>query len=291
MKSNMQPDNKATRQQSILFIGAGNMGTSIAAGLLAKQWPANQITFCENQLSRHAALAKAFPGSTIVATPEQITTLPSVVLLAVKPNDMALVCQQLASIELTPETLFISIAAGIPISAFQSWLGEHSSIVRCMPNTPAAIGLGMTGIFTTTNTSDVNKSLADQILSAIGETLWVDKESMLDAVTALSGSGPAYLFYLMECLQESGKTLGLSPQQSHQLTLQTMLGAAQLAQQLGEEQSIDFATLRANVTSKGGTTEQAINCFIENDMKKIVQNAVKAAADRACEISQSFNEE
>ena len=114
---------------------------------------------------------------------------------------------------------------------------------------------------------------------------------MLDAVTALSGSGPAYLFYLMECLQESGKALGLSRQQSHQLTLQTMLGAAQLAQQLGEEQSIDFATLRANVTSKGGTTEQAINCFIENDMKKIVQNAVKAAADRACEISQSFNKE
>jgi pyrroline-5-carboxylate reductase len=202
---------------------------------------------------------------------------------------MASVCQQLASIEFTSETLFISIAAGVPISAFQRWLGEHCSIVRCMPNTPAAIGLGMTGIFTSANTSDANKSLSDQILSAIGETIWVDKESMLDAVTALSGSGPAYLFYLMECLQESGKTLGLSSQQSYQLTLQTMLGAAQLAQQLGEEQDIDFATLRANVTSKGGTTEQAINCFIENDMKKIVEGAVKAAADRACEISQSFN--
>ncbi len=289
MKSDMKSDNKTAHQQSILFIGAGNMGTSIAAGLLAKQWPANQISFCENQLSRHAALAKAFPDSAIVATLEQITALPSVILLAVKPNDMASVCQQLSSIEFTSETLFISIAAGVPISAFQRWLGEHCSIVRCMPNTPAAIGLGMTGIFTSANTSDANKSLSDQILSAVGETIWVDKESMLDAVTALSGSGPAYLFYLMECLQESGKTLGLSSQQSYQLTLQTMLGAAQLAQQLGEEQDIDFATLRANVTSKGGTTEQAINCFIENDMKKIVEDAVKAAADRACEISQSFN--
>ncbi len=272
---------------SILIIGAGNMGASIATGLLAKRWPADQITFCDHKSSRHKALKNAFPGSTIITDPSEMASPAKIILLAVKPYDIESVCQKLSAIDLPTNTLFISLAAGVPINAFQTWLGSQAIIVRCMPNTPAAIGLGMTGLYSHTDTNDADKQLADLILSSTGKTIWVDKETMLDAVTALSGSGPAYLFYLMECLQESGEALGLNSQDSYTLTLQTMLGAAQLAQ----HQNIDFVTLRANITSKGGTTEQAINCFVHNDMKKTVDSALKAAAQRANEISRSFNRE
>ena len=276
-----------TDYPSVLMVGAGNMGTSIATGLIAQQWPADQITFCDLDTERHNLLKQQFPDSNIISSPSDLTLTPKIVLLAVKPNDMPSVCQQLSTADLPTNTLFISIAAGVPINAFQNWLGNNVTIVRCMPNTPAAIGLGMTGLYSSQDIDAADRTLADQVLSSIGNTLWVDKETMLDAVTALSGSGPAYLFYLMECLQESGKSLGLNSQDSYMLTLQTMLGAAQLAQQ----QNIDFETLRANVTSKGGTTEKAINCFIDNDMKKIVDSALKAAAERAGEISQNFNKE
>tara|TARA_R110002049_G_scaffold252264_2_gene427317 strand:- start:50795 stop:51634 length:840 start_codon:yes stop_codon:yes gene_type:complete len=278
---------KISDHLSLLIIGAGNMGTSIASGLLSRQWSASQITFCDHDLSRHDALQKAFPGSTVISDPSQITLSHKIVLLAVKPGDMSSACLKLSAMNLPADTLYLSIAAGVPVSAFQEWLGQHAVIIRSMPNTPAAIGYGMTGLYCRPDTSQIDRDLANQILSSTGETIWVEHESMLDAVTALSGSGPAYLFYLMECLQESGESLGLSAQDSYMLTLQTMLGAAQLAKQNGS----DFKVLRANVTSKGGTTEQAINCFIENDLKKIVKSALKAASDKAGEISQSFNKE
>ncbi|MFK7793944.1 MAG: pyrroline-5-carboxylate reductase [Gammaproteobacteria bacterium] len=277
----------SSAHQSILIIGAGNMGTSIASGLLAKQWPANQIIFCDHNQSRHEYLNRAFPGTKIVSEASEMTSPPKVVLLAVKPYDTESVCLKLSTLNLPASTLFISIAAGVPMTAFQNWLGPQAAIVRCMPNTPSAIGYGMAGLYSSSKANSIDRDLADQILSSTGKTIWVNKETMLDAVTALSGSGPAYLFYLMECLQESGEALGLNTQDSYTLTLQTMLGAAQLA----EQQNIDFKTLRANVTSKGGTTEKAINCLTENDMKKIVDSAVKAACERASEISQSFNKE
>ena len=276
-----------TNDQSILLIGAGNMGSSIAKGLITNQWPAELITFCEQQASRHTSLKQAFPDCTVISGPEEIEFTPKVILLAVKPNDMSSVCQSLAKNKQWADCLYITIAAGLPVRAYQSWLGEQSTIIRCMPNTPAAIGMAMTGLYTHSSTKPEEKVLAEQILGAIGKVIWVDKESMLDAVTALSGSGPAYLFYLMQCLQKSGQALGLSVKDSYTLTLQTMLGAAQLA----DFQGLDFETLRANVTSKGGTTEQAINSFEQNDFASIVENAVQAAANRANEISQSFDQE
>ena len=276
-----------TNDQSILLIGAGNMGSSIAKGLITNQWPAELITFCEQQASRHTSLKQAFPDCTVISAPEEIEFTPKVILLAVKPNDMSSVCQSLAKNKQWADCLYITIAAGLPVRAYQSWLGEQSTIIRCMPNTPAAIGMAMTGLYTHSSTKPEEKVLAEQILGAIGKVIWVDKESMLDAVTALSGSGPAYLFYLMQCLQKSGQALGLSVKDSYTLTLQTMLGAAQLA----DFQGLDFETLRANVTSKGGTTEQAINSFEQNDFASIVENAVQAAANRANEISQSFDQE
>lgn len=276
-----------TNQQSILVVGAGNMGQSIVKGLLAKQWPANEITFCDNQVLRHVSLQNEFPGCCIISNPYEISNIPKVILLAVKPHDMPIVCRSIAESKLFSSCLFITVAAGIPINTYLRWLGDDAIIVRCMPNTPAAIGHAITGLYTASSTSDEDKSLASHILSAIGETLWLDEESKLDAVTALSGSGPAYLFYIMECLQKSGQKLGLNKEHSYKLVLQTMLGAAQLAAQ----QDIDFKTLRANVTSKGGTTEQAINCLTDNNLAKIIDQTISAAANRSHEISQSFDEE
>jgi len=274
-------------QQTILIIGAGNMGKSIANGLLSNQWPAEMITFCEHLASLQGSLQESFPASPIISSPNEISTAPDIVLLAVKPHDMKSACHLLSTCEWLKSALIITVAAGLPISTYQRWLGSNVTIIRCMPNTPAAIGLAMTGLYTDKDTSLTEKNVADQILGSIGETLWVDKESMLDAVTAVSGSGPAYLFYLMEGMQKSGETLGLSAEQSYKLTLQTMLGAAQLA----KHQAIDFETLRANVTSKGGTTEQAINCFKKHKLHAIIEEALSAADNRANEISQTFEKE
>lgn len=271
-------------QQSILVIGAGNMGKSIVKGLLAKQWPADMISFFDPRTSRHALLKKEFPDNLIISSVSDLESPPRVILLAVKPHDMEAVCQSLHTHEVTGTALFISVAAGLPIRAYQHWLGSKATIVRCMPNTPAAVGLAMTGLYTKATTSIDDKELADQILNSIGETLWVDKESLLDAVTAVSGSGPAYLFYLMEGMQKSGQSLGLNTEESYKLVLQTIVGAADLA----KHQALDFETLRKNVTSKGGTTEQAINCFKHNNLHAIIEDALSAAENRSNEISQTF---
>ncbi len=275
----------STNKLSILIIGAGNMGCSIAKGLLAKQVSENQLIFCEQQTARHDQLADTFPHSDIIADLTSLTIDPDVILLAVKPNDIQAVCLQIAQCNLH-QSLIISIAAGVPVKAFQQWLGKKVSIVRCMPNTPAAIGAGITGLFTPEYTSENRKDIANEILSAIGKTVWVDNESLIDSVTAISGSGPAYLFYFMECMQASAINLGLNSEDSYQLTLQTMLGAAQLA----NHENISFQQLRENVTSKGGTTEQALLSFHQNNTQHIIDQAVNAAANKAAEISQSFDD-
>ena len=277
---------KKTSELTVLIVGAGNMGCSIANGLLAKQWSDKQLIFCEQQTARHEQLKNTFPNSDVVDELSSLKIIPDIILLAVKPNDMQAVCKQIVNANQL-SALFISIAAGVPIKSFQQWLGNDIVIVRCMPNTPAAIGAGITGLFTPEHTSQDNKNIAEEVLSSIGKTVWLDKESLIDAVTAISGSGPAYLFYFMECIQKSAADLGLSPDDSYHLTLQTMLGAAQLA----NDGNISFQQLRDNVTSKGGTTEQAILSFTQNNTQQIIDQAVKAAAKKATEISQSFDEE
>ena len=261
------------------------MGSSLARGLIKNEWQSSQIMFCELHNPKHELLHQQFPDSTIVNSPQALVNKPEVVILAVKPHDLPESCRTLAKCDFADDTLYISIAAGTPISALKKWLGENTEIVRCMPNTPAGIGLGMTGLYTSDSTSAEHRRLADIILRTVGKTIWVDQEHELDAITALSGSGPAYLFYLMECLQEAGQQLGLNREDCYQLTLQTMLGATQLAQESGES----FETLRANVTSKGGTTEHAINTLEKNSFKKIIAQALQAASDRAAEISKSFD--
>ena len=263
------------------------MGSSLVKGLLANHWQAEKIFICEQHPSRRNWLNTEFPQCKIGESYKSPIPPDSIIILAVKPQDMRAVCQQIAAGKFAADTLFVSIAAGVPTSVIQQWLGEQSRIVRCMPNTPAAIGHGISGLYADENISVSDKKCAQEILSGAGKIIWVQNEALLDAVTAISGSGPAYLFYFMECLQESGKTLGLSAQDSYTLTLQTMAGAALLAQ----EQNQSFEELRANVTSKGGTTEQAINCLADNEFRKIIDTAVHAAAKRAAEISKSFYED
>ena len=274
-------------KQSMLIVGAGNMGVSIAKGLLANHWTDDRLIFCEQQVDRHDYLRQEFQQSGLISNLSDLTSLPNIILLAVKPDNMAAVCRQLACAGLAAQTLCISIAAGVRLRTLKMWLGKNTPLVRCMPNTPAAIGYGMTGLYTPPETDPKHKLSADNILKSIGLTLWVDNESLLDVVTAISGSGPAYFFYFMEALQKSGQSLGLNRQDCYRLALQTMLGAALLA----ENQNVDFAQLRINVTSKGGATEQAIKCFMQNKVDEIINAAVYAAMARAREISQSFVQE
>jgi len=270
-------------KQSILIVGMGNMGSALAEGLMQLK-PSPHLIMCDHNSDHHAHLQERFPSATLVTHLDQCETAPNVVIIAVKPKDMKNTCQILASICLK-DTLILSIAAGVPCSAMHAWLGQKHSIIRCMPNTPASIGVGMTGLYTYEQTSSEHKSLAQQIMQATGEILWLESEDKIDALTAISGSGPAYVFHLMACLQEAGQSLGFNQDETRLLIQQTVLGAAQLAQ--GD---ISFLDLQKNVTSKGGTTESALHVFQQYGLESIVKEALDAAYERAAEISNSFKE-
>lgn len=200
-----------------------------------------------------------------------------VVILAVKPQVMADVCQDIAPAVSDSAPVVISIAAGITIDSMLSWLGQDTAVVRCMPNTPALLGCGATGLFANANVSQQQRAHAEQVLSAVGILNWVPLERNLDAVTALSGSGPAYFFLFVEAMIEAGTGQGLERETATELALQTALGAARMA----SENEVDLVELRRRVTSPGGTTQAAIESFEEAGLRQVVSNAMQAAADRA----------
>ena len=268
----------------VAIVGVGNMGSGLARGMLAQGWNPGDIFLVDNSNEKITLLQKEFPNCNVISIDDAQLEKAQAFILAVKPIDLQNTCEQLKQYSLHENTVFISIAAGVKIESLQKWLPPSAIVYRCMPNTPAAIGLGITGIYTPNNAHQANNNLVDKLLSGSGKTIWVSSETMLDAVTALSGSGPAYLFYFMECLQSAGQNLGLSEQESYQLTLQTVFGAASLAQST----SSNFSDLREAVTSKGGTTEQALQHFMQAEFSRIVNDAIKAAAVRAKEISDSF---
>ena len=268
----------------VAIVGVGNMGSGLARGMLAQGWNAGDIFLVENSKEKITLLQKEFPNCNVISIDDDQLEKAQAFILAVKPIDLQNTCEQLKQYSLHENIVFISIAAGVKIESLQNWLPPSAIVYRCMPNTPAAIGLGITGIYTLNNAHQANNDLVDKLLSASGKTIWVSNETMLDAVTALSGSGPAYLFYFMECLQSAGQNLGLSEQESYQLTQQTVFGAASLAQST----SSNFSDLREAVTSKGGTTEQALQHFMQAEFSRIVNDAIQAAAVRAKEISDSF---
>ena len=269
--------------EKIVVMGVGNMGASLVRGLLNNNFPAERISLVYREPAEADRLALDFPGCSLTTFNAALAS-PASFILALKPKDTLPLCRDIAASMDTANSLFISVAAGIPYQSLQDTLGAAAIVVRSMPNTPAAIGYGMTGLYTDENTSTIYRDKADNILRSVGKTLWLNNESALDAVTALSGSGPAYLFYFMECLQQGGQALGLSAEESTLLTLEMIHGAAKLA--LASDAS--FAQLRSNVTSKGGTTEAALGSLSTNDLQKLITQALQAAAERSKEISQSF---
>lgn len=262
----------------IAFIGAGNMANSLIRGLIAKGVAGQQIAACDLDAAKLAQLQSECGIRTGSMT--AVAAAADVVLLAVKPQSMAGVCETLRP-ALEPGALIISIAAGIPLRSLQAWLGTERAIVRCMPNTPALVLQGATGLFANANTSASQSALAEAILSAVGICAWLSSEDDINAVTALSGSGPAYFFLLMEAMEQAGVSMGLAPELARQLTLQTALGAATLA--IGSDVAPD--ELRRRVTSPGGTTEAAIRSFEGAGFRAQVEQALLAAQKRSEELA------
>lgn len=267
----------------LAIIGGGNMGTAIANGLLHELWQPENLHFVEPGTPRCNWLRSHYAQCHAIESLQQLTPC-DIYLLAVKPDQMAKACRQLVEHQHVRDgVLFISIAAGVSTTSIQSWLG-FDCIIRCMPNTPACERLGATGIYCHRGIPAPYRQLAEDIMGTIGITVSVENEAQLNAVTAISGSGPAYFYYFMECLYQSALSLGLSANDSMLLVKQTALGASHLASQ----SSLSLETLRQQVTSKGGTTEKAIQSLQTGKLDAIVQTAVHAAALRAEEISQEI---
>jgi pyrroline-5-carboxylate reductase len=267
----------------LAFIGAGNMASALIGGLV-KQGFAPDCIIASDPMP--AMLDKLRGAAPVHTTSDNIAAVESadVVILAVKPQVMKQVLQPIADKLQQRKPLIISIAAGIEIASISRWLGGDLPIVRCMPNTPALVQLGATGLFANTNVSSAQKNLADSILRAVGIALWVEKESLLDAVTAVSGSGPAYFFLVMEAMQAAGEKLGLAPEVAAQLTLQTALGAARMAL----DSEVDVAELRRRVTSPNGTTERAIASFEGDNLRVIFERALTACNDRSEQLAKEL---
>ncbi len=271
---------------TIGFIGGGNMAASIIGGLLTSGVDARQLRAGDPSQDSLDRLASLGP---ITTSQDNLDIIPGcdVLVMAVKPQLMKVVCAGIADTVQASKPLIISIAAGVTSDSLNHWLGGNLAIVRCMPNTPALLRCGATGLFANTAVSEIQRQQAQQILDAVGLALWVEQESELDAVTAVSGSGPAYFFLMMEAMQASGEALGLNPDVAKQLSQQTALGAARMAL----ESDVDVAELRRRVTSPKGTTERAITIFEDGGFRALVQQALQGAADRADELGRELEGE
>lgn len=264
---------QTSTQFTIGFIGGGNMAQALIIGLKNQGFNLSNILVIDPDAEKRRALAASFH----VQTSETLNDVSAqdAIVLAVKPQQLKSVAQDLAAT--LKQQLIISIAAGIRIATLQAWLGGYPHIIRTMPNTPAQIQAGVTGLYASTGVSDAHKAMADILLSAAGETLWLTAEEKLDAVTAISGSGPAYVFYFIEALTAAALDLGLTQTEADLLAKQTFKGASLLA----DNSNTAVSTLREQVTSKGGTTEQGLLSLAESQVKEAMVKATQAAAKRA----------
>lgn len=263
----------------IAFLGGGNMAGALIGGLIAKGVHARSISVIEVSPAARERLAARYPVH-IATAPDSATQRSEVLVLAVKPQDAK---AALASISVNQQ-LVISIAAGLTLAAIARWLGGHRKLVRCMPNTPALIGAGIAALYALPEVSPAERGKAQEILSAVGEVVWVEEERLLDPVTAVSGSGPAYVFWFIEQLAAAGVKLGLNDETAQKLALHTVLGAAKLAASSGESPE----SLRKNVTSKGGTTEAALKVFDEEKLAERFKRALEAASRRGAELGKEL---
>ena len=267
----------------LTFIGGGNMAAALIGGLLKRGVPASQITVADPSPDRRRQLALEF-GVAVAPDNEQAAAAAEVIVLAVKPQQMRAVATALAPQIGGSTALVVSVAAGIPHAALARWFGPRVPVVRTMPNRPALNGFGATGMYAPASVGAAYRALAESIMSAVSATVWVEHESQMDTVTALSGSGPAYFFLFMEALETAAQERGLPPEIAHRLTLETAFGAAQMAR--GSTESL--AALREQVTSKGGTTAAALAVLDAAGLHAIVAHAVSAADRRSAELALEY---
>lgn len=276
--------------QHIGFIGGGNMARSLIGGILANGFDANRIHVCDPHTDTLAALQHDFN----VRTTDNAHTLINAcdaVILAVKPQVMENVVSPVCEVIIQHQPVLISIAAGITVDALNRWAtgGDsriHLPIVRCMPNTPSLLQCGATAMFATSAVTAAQKDLTNTVLNAVGISAWVEDEHAIDAITALSGSGPAYFFAFMEAMQKEAIKQGLPEHIAREFTQQTALGAARMACESGE----DIGVLRERVTSKGGTTAAALASFAHNDLDNVVSQAMQAAHDRSQSLAKELTQ-
>jgi pyrroline-5-carboxylate reductase len=266
------------------FIGAGNMAYALIKGLLNNGFDASQINISDP----NEELLRNRESELKVTTYSDNTSLLSnsdIIFFAVKPQVLSSVCLELKGV-VKSKHLFVSIVAGIRSSDINRWLGGNFSLIRTMPNTPALFQSGVTGLFANEVVDNEQKSLVESILSSVGECFWVNEEKLIDAITAISGSGPAYFFLLMESMKQAGMALGLDEETANSLSIQTAYGASLMANKTGK----DSRTLRSEVTSPNGTTQSAIESFQDQNFEGIVANATRAAYDRARELSNELGD-
>jgi pyrroline-5-carboxylate reductase len=265
----------------ITFLGGGNMANALIGGMLKQGFEAANIHVIDPGSEARSKLAASY-GVNCHASAAEAPGATDLLLLAVKPQQMKEAVAPLQS--QLGQAVVVSIAAGLDMATLSRWLGGHRKIVRCMPNTPALIGAGITGLCALPEVSASERAAAERILRAVGSTLWIADEAQMDGVTALSGSGPAYVFLFIEALQQAAAELGFTPEQGRQLAIETVQGAAALAAQSSEP----AALLRERVTSKGGTTEAALNKMAETGVKVGIIAGVKAAQARGQELGQQL---
>ena len=269
-----------TIAHNIAFIGGGNMASALISGLLGKGLTGAQIDVVEPFEEARQKIKSSF-GINALATPDPTLQRANLVVWAVKPQTFKDAAAQTKTH--TPTALHLSVAAGITSSSIAHWLGSER-IVRAMPNTPALIGKGITGLFARAGVSAADRKLIDQVIATTGDSLWLTDEAQLDGVTALSGSGPAYMFYFMEAMTEAGEQMGLPREQAYKLAVATFIGAGELAHASTEPPEV----LRQRVTSKGGTTYAAIMSMEHSNIKNLFMQALHAAQIRAREMGEEF---
>ncbi|KFN43427.1 pyrroline-5-carboxylate reductase [Arenimonas oryziterrae] len=264
----------------IAFIGGGNMARSLIGGLVARGQAADTIQVSEPAEALREALARDF-GVRTHTDNAQAGAEATIWVFAVKPQVLKSVCEALAPLAQERRPLIVSIAAGITGAQLSRWLGGGVAVVRTMPNTPALLGAGATGLYANAEVSPAQRDQADALLQATGLTVWIDSEAQMDAVTALSGSGPAYIFLLAEAMQAAGQAQGLPEDAARRLALQTIFGAARMLTESGEPADV----LRQRVTSPGGTTQAALESFEAGGFRQLVDTAIAAATRRGRELS------
>ena len=271
-----------TQHPSIGFIGAGNMATAIIKGMLEQNYPADKLIACDpssEQLEKLDLALKQFRTGIQTSTDNSEVAACDILLLAVKPQILPDVAQKLSD-HIREDALVVSVAAGITLELLQGYLNGRA-VVRCMPNTPALLGQGAAGLFASENTTDQQKNLAKGIFESVGLTQWLQNESDLDLVTAISGSGPAYFFLFMESMIEAAAEMGLDRDTAYRLCVQTCSGSALMAAQDSE-----IAELRKRVTSPNGTTEKAIAAFEAGGLRELVKKAMQDCAARSVEMAE-----